>query len=117
MAHLVVCVMNQAQYCPELLTVWTKAGAPGVTIVESSGIQPRTAGVADDIPLFPSIRDMMEKGEMHHRTIFSVVPDEATVDRIVEATEGILGDLCSPGRGILFVMPVSRAIGFSSSVD
>ena len=53
----------------------------------------------------------MANEELYHRTLFTVAPDEATVDRIVAATEAVLGDLSLPNSGFLFVVPVSRAVG------
>jgi nitrogen regulatory protein PII len=114
---MVVCVINRSNQCPSLLREWTKAGAPGVTIVESSGVKQHERGVLDDIPLFPSLRDLEEADEWHHRTVFTVVPDEETVDRVVQATEALLGDMCNPDTGILFVVPVSRVIGMNVAAD
>ena len=53
----------------------------------------------------------MQTREEPHRTLFTVVRDEAMVDRIFEATEMILGDLKEPNKGILFALPVARTFG------
>jgi len=43
--------------------------------------------------------------------MFSVVKDEATVDKVVEVTEALVGNLNQPNTGILSVLPVTRALG------
>jgi hypothetical protein len=59
----------------------------------------------------PSIDSLLKGREEHHRTLFTVVEDEAQVDRIIEATLAITGNLDEPNSGALFVLPVTRAVG------
>jgi nitrogen regulatory protein PII len=109
--NLVVFVLDCSELCPDLLSAWEEAGAVGITILESTGLRRVQAAMRDDLPLMPSLRDLLASQETHHRTLFTVVPDEATVDRIVAATERVVGDLSRPNSGFLFVVPVSRALG------
>jgi len=109
--HLVVVVVDCVELCSPLLEAWEKAGAVGITILESMGVRRLQTMMRDDLPLMPSLRDLVTNEELYHRTLFTVVPDEVTVDRIVEATEAVLGDLSLPNSGFLFVVPVSRALG------
>jgi len=39
------------------------------------------------------------------------VEDDATLERVIAATERIVGDLNEPHTGLLFVVPVSRVLG------
>jgi hypothetical protein len=59
----------------------------------------------------PSLGDLLASQELRNRTLFTVVPDEAMVDRIIAATEGVVGDLTQHHTGLLFVVPVSRVLG------
>ncbi len=112
MAFLVVLVLDDIQQCTPVMEAWAQAGAGGVTILESSGLhRQRKGAVRDDLGLMPSLQSLLARQEYHHRTLFSVVPDEATVDRVIEATERIVGDLSQPYTGILFVVPVARVVG------
>ena len=46
------------------------------------------------------------------RAVLDFTPGSvAKVDEIIEVTQGILGDLEQPHNGVLFVLPVSRALG------
>lgn len=109
--HLVVFVLDCVEQCSDLLNAWEQAGARGVTILESTGMRRFQDAMRDDLPLMPSMRDLLAGQETHHRTMFTVVPDEETADRIVAATEEVVGDLSRPNSGFLFVVPVSRALG------
>ena len=109
--HLIVVVIDCLELCSALLEAWEKAGAAGITILESMGMRRLQTMMRDDLPLMPSLRDLVVNEEIDHRTLFTVAPDETAVDRIVAATEGVLGDLSLPNSGFLFVVPVSRALG------
>ena len=109
--YLLVFVLDCIERCTDLLRAWEEAGALGVTILESTGLGRLRMAMRDDLPLMPSLRDMLAGQEMHHRTLFTLVPDEETVERIIQATVAVVGDLDRPNSGLLFTVPVSRALG------
>lgn len=112
MYHMILLVLDNPDQCPSVLDAWEDLGVGGITILESTGLgRVRDRGIRDDLPLMPSVMDLLKSREERHRTLFTVVEDEAQVDRIVEATEGIVGDLEQPHNGVLFVLPVSRVVG------
>ncbi len=111
MAYLVVLVLDDIQQCPAVMEAWQQAGAGGATILESSGLHRQRRGMRDDLGLMPSLQSLLARQEYHHRTLFTVVPDEETVERVIRATEDIVGDLSEPYTGILFVVPVVRVVG------
>jgi hypothetical protein len=53
----------------------------------------------------------MEHEETLNRTLFTIVPSEEMVDKVVAATEGLIGNLNLPNTGILAVIPLSRVYG------
>lgn len=111
MAHLIVFVLDCMEECPNILDAWEQAGAPGATILESSGVARMKAALRDDLPPLPSLRDLLSSRETHHRTIFTVVEDDDTLERVIVATQATVGDLSKPNTGILFVVPVTRVLG------
>ena len=112
MSFMVVLIVDDPDDCPEILTAWEKAGVTGVTILESSGLgRLRQAGLRDDIPLMPSVRDLFESDEIRHRTLISVVENQAKVDEMVKAAQAVIGNLNHPHTGFLFVVPVVEAYG------
>src|SRR5512136_2686707 len=114
MPNLVVVVMPDLEKCHAVLEAWEKRGVSGVTILASLGmhkLRQMRAG-RDDLPLFPSLRHLMESEEYHHRTAFVVVDDDFDLDGLIEATrQAVGGDFDAPNSGLLFVLPVTRALG------
>jgi nitrogen regulatory protein PII len=112
MAYLVVLVLDDPDLCRDVLDAWEAAGAPGVTILDSSGLgRVRQAGMRDDIPLMPSLNDLFRRQEDHHRTLFSIVQDQSQVESIAQATQAITGELDRGHTGLLFVVPVGQVYG------
>lgn len=113
MPNLIVVVVTDMQVCHDVIRVWEEAGVPGATILDSMGmrhLQKRHAH-RDDLPLMPSLRNMLEQEEYNHRTVFSVVPDGFDVDDLIRRTEALVGDFGAEHTGLLFVMPVAQVRG------
>jgi len=114
MPSVIVVVTPDLQKCQDVLDAWEQFGVTGVTVLESLGMHKiqQIRAVRDDLPLLPSLRHLLEGEEYHHRTIFVVLDDDFDLDGLIEATEqAVGGDFDAPDTGILFVMPVTRALG------
>ena len=111
MYYMVLLVLDKLEQCPSVLDAWDALGVPGITILDSTGLGRVKSGIRDDLPLMPSITSLLKGREERHRTIFTVVEGEAQVDRIIEATQAITGDLDEAHTGVLFVLPVARVVG------
>jgi hypothetical protein len=114
-------VLKDPGQIDDVLAAWLEVGVSGVTILDSRGlshhIPPRGGGgrggrgLRDDLPLFPSLEDLLRGREESHRTLFTLVPEGFEVEALVAATERITGPFDGPDSGILFTLPVSRAWG------
>lgn len=113
MYQMVVLVLDDLDHSAAILEAWEQAGTNGVTLFESTGLGRlrRRLRLRDDLPLMPSLAAVLHLREEQHRTIFTIVDDEAMVDRLFDVTQQITGDLTEPNRGIMFVLPVTRAVG------
>lgn len=113
--YLVIFVLNNPDLLEEIMSAWNKIGVDGATVFFSTGMervrQKQGMGMRDDIPLIPSLDDFFEAPETLSRTIFTAVKDEAMIDKIVQATQELVGDLNEPETGILLVTPILRAYG------
>jgi hypothetical protein len=110
MPILLMAVIDDPAKIWEVVDEWERLGVSGVTVHDSTGLY-SARGLRDDLPLFPSILDLMEKEEAYHRTLWSVVEDGVDVEAIVRATEKIVGPLEAPHTGIIFTMPVLKVWG------
>jgi len=114
MHYMVMLVLHKVDECTHILDAWDAEGVGGITILESSGMgRARRMSLTHNIPLIPSLSDFLRSPEHRHRTLFTVVEDEAWVDRLIAVTEGILGSMESPDNGVIFVLPVVRARGLA----
>jgi nitrogen regulatory protein PII len=112
MSYLVVLIVDNPDDCATILESWDEIGVKGATILDSTGMgRIKKAGLLDDFPLVPRLQDFLEVREEPHRTIFSVVEDEATVDQMAAVSQHIIGDLDEPHTGFMFVVPVLKAFG------
>lgn len=112
MYHMVLLIVDNVEQCFPVLDAWEALEVGGITILESTGLgRVRKSGPRDDVPLMPTLANLLRGREERHRTIFTVVDSEAMVDQLIEATQKIIGDLDNAHNGVLFVLPVSRVVG------
>lgn len=110
---LVALVLNDASLLENLMDAWEMVGGPGATVLDCVGRrQLKEALHMDDLPLFPSLADLMRGSETAQKLIFSIVPDGAVVDRLFETTEQITGKLDEQGTGLFFVLPLNFVRGW-----
>ena len=110
-------VLNNSECLEDLLSAWEDLGVTGITILPSTGLGRvrRSRALREDLPIFPSITDLMEHEEELNRTLFTVVDDDTMVEKIIDVTQKVVGDLSQPHTGILITMPVSQAYGLNKT--
>lgn len=112
--YFIIFVLHDPEKCDPLLSAWEDAGVRGATILHSTGLgRLRGSEWMDDVPLFPSLEAFTEREEYFSRSIFTVVDSESMVDRLVDATKSVVGDLSQPDTGFLVVLPVARVYGMN----
>ena len=109
---MILFVLNDPAKVHDLLNAWKEAGATGATVLFSTGMGRihQSASLRDDLPLMPSLSDFYDHDEKLSRTIFTILRDEL-VEHIISATEKVVGDLNTPGNGILIVLPADSVHG------
>jgi nitrogen regulatory protein PII-like uncharacterized protein len=97
----------------EVIEAWSESGITGFSLIESTGLVHHLRGkdLRDDIPLFPSVRSLLEGNQEENRLLVSVVEDDFDLDGLIRVTERVLGPLNDPGTGILFAVPAVRVVG------
>lgn len=117
--YLILFVLHDPSYLKEILDAWHETGVTGITILPSTGLGrlSETSILRDDMPLIPSLSDLLAHDEVLNRTLFTVVKDDSMVEKIVEATEAIIGNFNDPNTGILTVLPISKAYGLDRNLQ
>ncbi len=110
MPVLLMAVLNDPGHVWEVLDAWQELGIGDATIMDSTGLY-RARKLRDDLPLFPSVHDLLESAEDHHRTLWSVVDDSLDLDAVVAATERILGSLKQANTGLIVAVPILKVWG------
>lgn len=112
MYHMILLILDDTNQCSAILEAWEAQEVGGITILESTGLgRVRKLSIRDDIPLMPSLSRLLQNREERHRTLFTVVEGEEMVDKVIAATQNVIGDMENAHNGVLFVLPVSRVMG------
>lgn len=113
MMYMILFVLHDTGKMKDVLEKWEEAGVTGITVFPSTGIGRLRAAdmLREDLPLMPSLEDLVEAPEKFNRTLITLVDGEDMVDQVVAATEEVVGRLEDPNTGIIAVMPLSRAYG------
>jgi nitrogen regulatory protein PII len=110
---LILFVLHDAEKLRDLLDAWKAAGASGATILFSTGMGRihQADALRDDLPLMPSLEDFLPRFERLSRTLFTMLDDDSVVEKVIAATQQVVGDLNQPDRGLLIVLPVAQVYG------
>jgi len=117
--NMILFILHDPEKLRQVLDAWTEAGVSGATVLFSTGMGrlQQNQSLRDDLPLMPSLEDFLPKVDSLSRTIFSVVDDETVVEKVIAATERVVGDLEQPDRGLLMVLPVAQVRGLRRHVQ
>lgn len=115
---LIILITAEREHGLTIAEAWQKAGAPGITIVQTNGLyslqQEVKAGNIELPRMLSSVAAAMahvlEQMEKKGHLLISVVEDNM-VDTLIDEATNLLGDLTLPNNGVLFVLPVDRAVG------
>jgi nitrogen regulatory protein PII len=113
MMHMIMFVLHDISKLADVLDAWENTGVKGITIIPSTGIGRLKAAdiLREDLPLMPSLEDLVEAPEKFNRTLITMIKTDEMMDKVVSATESVVGKLDDPNTGILVVVPLSRAYG------
>lgn len=111
--YLILFVLNDPDRLEEVLSAWEEAGVSGITVLPSTGLGRirQKEGLRDDVPLIPSLEDFYHHESDINHTLFTLLESEALAQKVLEATEAVVGDLDQPGNGILAILPTVNVHG------
>ena len=100
-------VLNQVDYLDEILEKFVQVGVTGATVLDSQGM----AGAivhGGRMPLFGSLKHLMDGARAYNKTIFTVLESEELVERTAAAVQEVLDDLPAEGLGFMFSLPIGK---------
>ncbi len=110
MANLLVVILNDPSLLPDLFDAWKRIGVPGVTLLHSVGGY-RVKTWLDKMGL-GGLGRFFEREEIQQRMLLSLIDDdEELLEKAIAEADEVVGGFDRPDSGMLFVLPVTRALG------
>lgn len=116
---LIILITSDSESGMEVANRWQEAGAPGVTIIKSVGLQSLKRKIAHDsleVPLHIAssvssvMAYMLRQMENTNHVLLSVAP-ATMVSMLLDEARAVMGDLTEPNHGVAFVVSLDEAIG------
>ena len=111
MANLLVLILDEPDKLPAILARWREIGVPGTTILRSVGAFGLTSWL-ERVGL-SMLGRAFESPETEQRMLWSLIEDDAILERAIAEAARIVGGFDQPKTGLLFVLPVPRALGLN----
>jgi hypothetical protein len=113
--YLLVHVLEQTEYLPEILKGFAQIGVMGTTILDSVGMGRILMQSGADVPAMKVIKEVLAAGKPTNKTIFAVVREKETLEKAIKVIRSFCGNLNDPGRGILFTLSLDFVDGLIES--
>jgi nitrogen regulatory protein P-II 1 len=111
--YLLVLVLNRVELLEQVLESLVRAGIPGATIIDSTGMGRTLAQADHDASFLAGLRSIFQYSRPQNKTVFSVVETKEKLERALAAVQEVLGDLSRPGVGVLFTLKLAGEIGLA----
>lgn len=110
--HALFLVLNKTELLEDILHALAEAGVRGATILDSQGMGSAIVhGDRDYGSMFGSFKSMFDRQHPYNKTIFTIIEDDALLEKAIEAIKSTAGDLSQPNEGLMFTLPVSNVMG------
>jgi len=114
--ELLVLVIDRGDKLDSILSGFVEIGVTGATIIESRGMARQLTEGSATAPVFAGLQELLSGARPQSTTVFSVIETQEKLDAAIEMIQAKCGDMTNPGTGIVFTIPVSRAVGLASEL-
>lgn len=111
--YLLVCVIGQEEKLEAVLSGFLEVGVTGATVLKSEGMGRK---LGRELPALSGLQELVSQSRPNNVTIFSVVESKEKLERAVDRVSEICGGFTAPATGIVFTVPVERAVGLAPEV-
>ncbi|MBW4828165.1 MAG: hypothetical protein KZY61_02700 [Clostridiaceae bacterium] len=109
--EVLVIVLNKIDLLEDLMVEFKNNDIRGATIIDSMGmIRVLADEHPEDLPLFGSLKMMLNENRPFNKTIFTVL-DSKKIPIAMDCVKKTVGDLNKNGVGIMFTIPVNITEG------
>lgn len=110
--QMLIVVLNKTQKLDDLLLELNNKGIRGGTIIDSMGMVRALTDEHSEIPLFGSLKTILNENRPINKTIFMILADEK-IPIAMECVRKIMGNINEEGMGIMFTLPVNQIEGLT----
>ena len=114
--ELLVLVIDRGKKLDSILSGFLELGVSGATVIDSQGMARRLTENRRAAPVFAGLQDLISSSRPQSSTVFSVIETPEKLEAAIEMIREQCGDMNNPGTGILFTVPVSRAVGLATAL-
>lgn len=98
--HMIMFILHDSAHLDDVLASWSEIGVTGVTLVESTGAYRRQQISRLGARFLFAMPRMVDTEQASH-TLFTIVPNQQTIDACIAAVERVVGNLDEPDTGVL----------------
>ncbi|MCT4620405.1 MAG: hypothetical protein N4A62_13560 [Marinisporobacter sp.] len=103
-------ILNEIEKIDQIHNIFYEVGV-GATTIDSVGMGKVLLEHQIDVPIFSSIRKLVEGNKPYNKTIISVIREEDKLRQTVDLIKEELNHINKPGVGFMFVLPVLECYG------
>ena len=113
--YLLVSILKQTQPLSDIMVGFANTGITGSTVINGTGMGRVLMQAKAALQLSDQINKVITDLESSNHIILTVIKDKNTLDRAIEIVKSFCGDLCEPGKGILFALPLEVVEGYQEA--
>ena len=109
--YLLVSVLEETEKLTDIMEGFAKIGISGSTVLDSIGMGRVLMKAKTTLPVMEQINKVITDLQSSNKTILTVIQNKDTLDHAIRIIKSLYGDLCQPGKGILFALPLAFVEG------
>ncbi len=109
--YLLFSVLEETEKLTDIMEGFAKIGIKGSTVLDSIGMGRVLMKAKATLPVMEQINKVITDLQSSNKTIITVIQNKSILDHAIRIVKSLCGDLCQPGKGILFALPLSIVEG------
>lgn len=107
---LLVMVIEENEHLDKILEEFKEIGIQGITILDSVGTGHL---LTEDISIFGRLTKIAEGHTKDNKTLFTIIKDERTMNKVGSIVEEIVGNIDHRHTGLIFTIPLDKVKGLN----
>ena len=109
--YLLVSVLEETEKLTDIMEGFARIGIKGSTVLDSIGMGRVLMKARANLPVMKQINKVITDLQSSNKTIITVIQNKDILDQAIRIVKSLCGDLCQPGKGILFALPLEVVEG------